>query len=311
MSAASAAARFHDDWLYAPTLSLRAMTIPWLTNQLDALKPKAIDAFSRSAITGAQHALVDMGNPLRLNFFSTAMRILFEHMIGTLAPIAEVTQSEWFVSERPENVPTRWQRIVFAIQGGMTDDFVKNMLQIDTAPLRQKLIKAVDNLSKHVHGREDTIVEGNDEQDVAASAAIEALGQFLDVYHECRTTILDAIQQELDDAAVNALIMDTIQEVDELASHHSVDEVYVGDTSVRSIGAHFITYRATGSVAITLQWGSNSDMRRGDGAEAGLSFPFRCDIQVSLDDPLDVASGDTDYAVDVSSWRDDMAPDDQ
>jgi hypothetical protein len=147
----------------------------------------------------------------------------------------------------------------------------------------------------------------DDEQDVAASAAIEALEQFLDVYHECRTTILYAIQQELDDAAVNALIMDTIQEVDELASHHSVDEVYVGDTSVRSMGAHFITYRATGSVAITLQWVSNSDKRRGDGAEAGLSFPFHCDIQVSLD----VASGDTDYAVDMSSWRDDMAPDDQ
>ncbi|MGD5639523.1 hypothetical protein QUT17_22555, partial [Xanthomonas citri pv. citri] len=84
------------------------MPLPWLNNQLDALKPKAIDAFSRSAIAGAQHALADLANPLRLNFFSTAMRILFEHMIGTLAPIAEVTQSEWFVSERTDNVPTRW-----------------------------------------------------------------------------------------------------------------------------------------------------------------------------------------------------------
>jgi hypothetical protein len=285
------------------------MTLPWQNDQLDALKPKAIDAFSRSAIAGAQHALADMANPLRLNFFSTAMRILFEHMIGTLAPVEEVKQSKWFVAERPDNVPTRWQRIVFAIQGGMTDSFVKGSLQIDTMPLRQKLIKAVDNLSKHVHGREDTIIEGNDEQDAAASAAIEALGTFLDTYHECRSTILDAISEELDDAAVDALITDTILEVDELATHHSVDEVYVGDTSVQSIGADFITYRATGTVAVTLQWGSNSDLRRGDGAEAGLSFPFRCDIEVSLDDPLDVASGETDYAVDVSSWRDGMRPD--
>jgi hypothetical protein len=152
------------------------MILPWLNDQLDALKPKAIDAFSRSAIAGAQHALADMANPLRLNFFSTAMRILFEHMIGTLAPVEQVAQSEWFVAERSDNVPTRWQRIVFAIQGGMSDSFVKSTLQIDTTPLRQKLIKAVDNLSKHVHGREDTIIEGNDEQDVAASAAIEALG---------------------------------------------------------------------------------------------------------------------------------------
>jgi hypothetical protein len=285
------------------------MTAPWLHDQLAALKPKAIDAFSKSAITGAQHALADVANPLRLNFFSTAMRILFEHMIGALAPVDQVVQTGWFVSERADNVPTRWQRIVFAIQGGLSDSFVRNTLQIDITPLRQKLIKAVDNLSKHVHGRENTIIEGHAEQDEAASGAIEALGNFLDTYHECRTTILDAIQQELDDAAVNALITDTIQEVDELATHHSVDEVYVGDTSVRSIGAHFISYRATGTIAITLQWGSNSDMRRGDGAEADLSFPFHCDIQVSLDDPLDIAYSETDYAVDVSSWRDGMGPD--
>ncbi|WP_342740023.1 hypothetical protein [Bradyrhizobium sp. B117] len=47
---------------------------------------------------GAQHALADAANPLRLNFFSTAMRILFEHMMGTLAPVDQVVQTEWFPS---------------------------------------------------------------------------------------------------------------------------------------------------------------------------------------------------------------------
>jgi predicted pPIWI-associating nuclease len=275
------------------------MAAPWLNDRLAALKPKALDAFSKSAITGAQHALMDIANPLRLNFFSTAMRILFEHMMGALAPVDQVVQSEWFTSEREDNLPTRGQRIAFAVQGGLGDAFVKDTLQIDIAPIRKKLIKAVDNLSKHVHGREETIIEGQDEQDAAAASGIDALEQFLDAYHECRTTILTAIQDELDDAAVNALITDTILEVDELATHHSVEEVYVGDTLVLSIGPHFITYRATGTVAVTLQWGSNSDLRRGDGAEADLSFPFRCDIEVSLDDPLNIAFGETEYAVDV------------
>jgi hypothetical protein len=194
------------------------MTVPSLNDQLAALLPKAIDAFSQSTITGAQHALADIANPLRLNFFCTAMRIMFEHMIGTLAPVEQVVQTEWFVSEREDNLPTRWQRIVFAVQGGLSDSFVRSTLQIDIAPLRKRLIKAVDNLSKHVHGREDTIIEGQVEQDAAASGAIEALGTLLDTYHECRKTILDAIQQELDDAAVDALITDTIGEVDELAT---------------------------------------------------------------------------------------------
>jgi hypothetical protein len=60
---------------------------------------------------------------------------------------------------------------------------VKDALALDITPLRQKLIKAVDNLGKHVHGREDTIIPARDEQEAAASRAIEALGQFLDTYY--------------------------------------------------------------------------------------------------------------------------------
>lgn len=74
-----------------------------LDDQLSALLPKAIDPFSRSAIEGAQHALVDAANPLRLNFFCTAMRILFEDMIGTLAPVDQVIKTEWLVAERADN----------------------------------------------------------------------------------------------------------------------------------------------------------------------------------------------------------------
>ncbi|CCD90971.1 conserved hypothetical protein [Bradyrhizobium sp. ORS 375] len=287
------------------------MALPWLNDQLAALKPKVLDDFSRTAITGAQHALCDHENPLRLNFFSTAMRILFEHMMDALAPVEQVVQADWFVSEREGNVPTRAQRILFAVQGGLSSDFVKDTLGIEIAPIRQRLIKAVDNLSKHVHGREDTIIERRDEQDAAASRTIEALGNFIDTYRECRTTILDAIKDELDNATVDALVNNAILEVDELATHHSIEEVYVEMTSVRSIGAHFITYRATGTIAVGLQWGSNSDVRRGDGAEVDQSFPFHCDIEVSLDDPLDLAFSETEFAVDVSSWRDGMAPDDE
>jgi Predicted pPIWI-associating nuclease len=152
-----------------------------LDDQLSALMPKAVDAFSRTAIEGARHAVTDTANPLRLNFFCTAMRILFEHMIGVLAPIDQVTKSEWFVAERPDNLPTRSQRIVFAIQGGLADSFVKETLGIDVMPLRKRLIRAVDDLSKHVHGREDTVIEDEAEQNTAAQATIETL-QYLPGY---------------------------------------------------------------------------------------------------------------------------------
>jgi Predicted pPIWI-associating nuclease len=93
-------------------------------------------------------------------------------------------------------------------------------------------------------------------------------------------------------------------EVDDLASHWSLDEVYVDQTSVKVIGPNSITYRAEGSIDVTLQWGSNSDVRRGDGIEMGQSFPFHCDVEVSLIDPWDLTLAEVVYHVDTSKWRD-------
>jgi hypothetical protein len=73
-----------------------------LVEQLGALRKQAIDDFSRLALDGARRALIDSENPLRLNFFSAAMRILFEHMMGTLAPIDEVKKSGWFVAQKED-----------------------------------------------------------------------------------------------------------------------------------------------------------------------------------------------------------------
>src|SRR5919106_954629 len=127
--------------------------------------------------------------------------------------------------------------------------------------------------------------------------------------HDCRAAILEPVGEALDDAAVDALLSETILEVDELATHHSVQEVYVDRVVVHSIGSHFITYRATGSVSVVLQWGSNSDLRRGDGAELGQAFPFRCDISTSLDDPWKLDFSETEFGVDTREWREVMKPD--
>ena len=49
---------------------------PDLLSQLEDLNRQALDEFSRLAISGARCALVDLENPLRLNFFSTAIHSL-------------------------------------------------------------------------------------------------------------------------------------------------------------------------------------------------------------------------------------------
>jgi hypothetical protein len=61
-----------------------------------------------------------------------------------------------------------------------------------------------------------------------------------------------------------------------------------------------IYFKATGTLAVGLQWGSNSDVSRGDGIELDVSFPF----EVTMQSPIyDVSSFyAVEYSVDASTW---------
>jgi len=177
------------------------------------------------------------------------------------------------------------------------------------AGLRKRLLGAVDELSKHVHGREKTIIRDPSEQDTVVAQTVAAMGAFLDALHECRQAVLKPIAAALDRGAIDALLSETLLEVDELATDHSIDEIYVEDITVQTIGVDSITYRVSGEVGVRLQWSSNSDVRRGDGAEVEQSFPFQCEFELPLEDPWDLDLAELSYGVDTSKWRDAMAPD--
>jgi hypothetical protein len=282
--------------------------MPSLAEKLDDLKPKAHDDYSRSVLDGATFALAHNANPLRLNFFSTAMRMLFEHMMDSLAPRDKVVRCSWFKAETEDGRPTRAQRALYAIQGGFTSRFVNEQLGVDPAPLAKALRSAIDELSKQIHGRENTISADLAEQDALAGGTLDAMTAFLDAARETRDEVLRPVQEALDDAAIDAMMFETIQDMDELSSHYSLEEVYVDRTVVHEIGPDAIVYRSTGSVSVTLQWGSNSDLRRGEGAELDQSFPFQCDMTLPLDHPWDLDMAETAAGVDTSEWWDAREP---
>jgi hypothetical protein len=141
------------------------------------------------------------------------MRILFEHMMDTLAPSDQVIQCPWFKRKEGEGgKPKRSERVLFAIQGGLSEEFVRQNLHIDTSSLRSRLLTAIDELSKHIHGRENTIILDPSDQDTIAAATVAAMGAFLDKMRECRANVLEPIAEALDEAAADALITDTISD---------------------------------------------------------------------------------------------------
>jgi predicted pPIWI-associating nuclease len=263
------------------------------------IRAKLDDDFCQTVLTGALRVVSDDKNPIRLNLFAAAVRELFGHLLHARAPDANVTACSWFKQEENTEGPTRRQRAKYATQGGLSDEAVEE-LGVDVEDLHDRAIKAIAELNKHTHVRPGTIVSEQPEIETFVNGAMDALLGLLDSFEECRRTVLDALSEKIDDEAVTALITETIQEVDELASHHTVEQVDVESAVVVSISNDELCIRAEGTLYVELQWGSNSDLRRGDGATLDENFPFEVTMKSFVEDMSDFH--DVSYVVDTSEW---------
>lgn len=264
----------------------------------------AIDDFSKKSLEGAALAFADADNPIRLNMFAVALRMVIEHFEKTLAPDTSVEKCAWFQQEPGRNGPTRKQRLKYCLQGGLSDQFINDEIGVDLDKPLQEFVRLYKALSEYVHGSEQRLIEDPKVQYQEACDLSARLTAFLQNYRDLRANLISSLEDKLDDAVVAAFLQETIMEVDELASHHSIKEIYVEGFNVVSIDEFWVHFQATGAVSVTLQFGSNSDMRRGDGAEIDEAFPFSVDFQTMIDDALDVSRAETTVAVDTSDWFD-------
>lgn len=273
---------------------------------IDALAKRLIDDFSRTVLEGAIYVAQDADNPIRGNLFASAIREVFTHMLHKLAPDEAVEQCSWFKPESENGRPTRAQRQRFMIQGGLTDEYVVNELKLDVASLHNQLGVAVKTLNRATHIREGTVISDEAEVESLAYEIFAAFEALLDAVDHSHSELMAAVDEAATNEATDEVLAETIQTIDELATHHSIEEVYVDNVRTVWIDAHYVWYRATGTIGAELQWGSNSDLRRGDGAVLPHSFPFECDIPAPVDDPTTFETSMIELRVDDGGWRDSM-----
>ncbi|MCW6537654.1 hypothetical protein [Sphingomonas lycopersici] len=261
--------------------------------------------FTRDAMLGAALALDQRENPLRLNLFSAAIRIFLDHVMDALAPREQVEACRWFEPVEGQDKPVRKARLTYALIGGLTVDQVDELTGIDVKPLINEVIAAYSALNKHVHGREDTIVRDLGEQDAIAHDVLGALADLLEAQRDYRDEIVRGIADALQSEAVQAFTTETVGEIDILAAHHTIDWVGIDERWVVGITASHVEYEITGSVGVTLLYGSGSDRRRGDGAEMADEFPIGMRFRAPVETPVDLGAAEITSEVDTSGWFDD------
>jgi hypothetical protein len=282
------------------TTSLRCSVPEKAAKILDEL---IADPFHKKLLAAAIKSLSEAGNPLAFNNFCSAYRELVRHVLSSLAPDTEILRCSWYEPDKSSKTGiTRAHAVSYIVQGGLSDEYVSEELGIDAKKERKALLSAINGLNKYVHVNEETF--GIDEKIASgkASKAIGALIEALRLSETCRDVLARSLESKIHDEVVATAIGDTIQSIDELATHHFIDEVYVGEIRVVRVDSALIHIKAIGSIGVELQWGSRSDLARGDGATLGKSFPLSCELQSEVDSPNEFHVVESTLSVDTSSW---------
>ncbi len=120
-----------------------------------------------------------------------------------------------------------------------------------------------------------------------------------------RAEIISRIEAHLYDEAVGAFINETIDSLDLIAGRYETGGVLYDEMHVLSIDGDTIRYEITGSVDVTLHYGSGSDA-----AMIEENFPFTCTTAASTAEPLKLLPNQTEMKVDTSSWHGEPDEDD-
>lgn len=262
----------------------------------ETLSAKLPDDFSRKVLAGSLGASWDSANPIRANLFAAGLRELVTYVLHSLAPDELVKACGWYQDQRPrreadakkrgaayQDRPTRIDRMVYATQGGLSDDFLEK-IGLDVDADHKTLREMVDELSKYTHMRPGSLVEGDQAVSAFMEAAIHAVLRFHKAIETVRSAVIDLVSENINEEADAKLTETIVQELDELSTHTTVEEVVADEIRVTVLGPREIEFYVKGTVYVQLNYGSSSDFRRGDGASMSDKYPFSVRMGAAMSD---------------------------
>lgn len=247
---------------------------------MDILKqsilPYLKTSFEKDLLEAVLFNLEDSRNKLRLNNFAYAARELTRHFLERLAPDEDVCNAPWFKLHNPEkpNMITRVQRMKYAIQGYLSDEFFERELNVDFTEVSKNLKNSIDDLSKYTHVNPETFdVDDKTIVDISYNIMENTL-LFFKTINNAKIQVMEAIYACIDEEMVSQFYYETPNEIDIMATHSEVLGYLVTDLTRLAEDDKTITMRADGLVNVRLQYGSNGDMRREEGYETYINLPF-------------------------------------
>jgi hypothetical protein len=258
----------------------------------DFVRARLGSDFERGVYDAAFKSFSQLDNPLRVNNYATALRELGRIHLEAQAPDERIKQCAWFEQKYNElNKPVieRAQRIKYAVQGELEDEFVKETLGIEIEETVKAYTKLVSRLSSFTHITPERFGISEEEADELAEEASDVFENVFTLIEERRDETRSAAESEAQDALRDVLYGEVNEELDRLSTHSSVTGVDLYGFNIVSMDSKKIRYSGHGNVDVRLQYGSDSDVKRDDGHVSSDSYPLTCEFEADTCAPLDIS----------------------
>ena len=263
--------------------------------------------FQIELLTAATENLKDKTNKLQLNNYAYSMRELSRHMLKSLAPNEDVLTCSWYRNETgKKNDVSRGERIKYAIQGGLDNTFVDNeIIEIEYLnELKTEITKSIAILNKYTHINEESFNMDNEDINKISNKVNKAFIKFAETINECRDIIISKLEDKISNEFIEHTMSESITEIELMSTHSQVEYIIPVHIKIIKIeSANSIIIEVEGNVGVRLQYGSDGDQRRGNGAVMNNSFPFSSTLEAKVGKKLKYSNVTiASFEVNTDSW---------
>ncbi len=236
-------------------------------------------------------------DPLRVNSFSAAMRELSRHILQRLAPDDEVKKCSWFKVETKNGAPTRKQRIIYTVQGGLSEKFVDENLDIEPENEIKEVIKSINLLSKYIHVNKKTFNVPQADCEALAINILDSFVSIFDMVEQLRGEIHYSLHHYISEELNDTFMSNVFSDLDILSSQTIPETQELELFEIKNITSEKVIITGNGYIEVSLNYGKGDDA-----AEINDSFPYDFKCHSEIDTPRKIILYPHGVEVDTSSW---------
>jgi hypothetical protein len=261
-----------------------------------------LNEYAKSLVDKFDKAKTD---PLNFNDIATNFRELLRELFEQIAPDEEIEKCHWYKDDKNGyKGVTRTDRVIFAVCSYIGINEFSEQLNVSVDYLCKNINKKISALSSLTHVTKKTYSYDKNKAIPMFNEVMELFLLLFETIDEANKEFEQLLNKKVDKTVSSYFWKNGIKsELDEIATHCYIDGV--SDIEILSVEVDndYIHFTGSGNVDCDHQFGSNSDVRKGDGFEFSGSSPLSFDGHIPLDDLSSVEI--TSISADTSAhWGD-------